>query len=216
MKYFPSDDKPSEDKRWQARLQRLTDTLGWGEEILFVLFPLITSSHMCNHGLGGRSHGRRFRQRPGTFYAWSAAVGPSCGGGLGRPPVGLGDSCHTVIGLPAPCVSALWVDQNKLPRDDLSPSPSLQPFPPTPHPLLRMSLSLSLRLIRLRSLFLLLHPSHQLWYMLDFLQAELHFKEKSERRFTSLDGVCVFSLNALDAKHYFNTLHTHASAEISW
>lgn len=31
------------------------------------------------------------------------------------------DSCHTVIGLPAPCVSALREDQNKLPRDDLLP-----------------------------------------------------------------------------------------------
>lgn len=55
-----------------------------------------------------------------------------CRGPAVRLPVGFSDSCHTVIGLPAPCVSARRGDQNKLPRDDLSPSlsRSLQPFPP--------------------------------------------------------------------------------------
>lgn len=42
-----------------------------------------------------------FRERDGVHSAalagWPAA----------RLPVGLSDSCHTVIGLPAPCVSAL-------------------------------------------------------------------------------------------------------------
>lgn len=67
-------------------------------------------------------------------------------------PVGLSDSCHTVIGLPAPCVSALRVDQNKLSRDDLlpSPSPALEPFPISPC----TSPGLPPRVIRLESVFL--------------------------------------------------------------
>lgn len=76
----------------------------------------------------------------------------------GRPAawlsVGLSDSCHTVIGLPAPCVSALRVDQNKLPRDDLSPSlsPALQPFPP--YLSLHVSPCLPLHVICCMSVFL--------------------------------------------------------------